>query len=79
MNRNQNVKYISIVSQILLLTNLFKVLGELLFQIRFATNKIYEMQNKEVNLQVFGKTAKNLESINVSKKPLAKLSCLQRL
>lgn len=25
------------------------------------------MQNKEVNLRVFGKTAKNLESINVSK------------
>lgn len=69
----------SITDTELLLTNLFKVLGELLFKLDLPQIKLLKCNTKKWILQVFGKTAKNLKFINVSKSHWQNSHVYQRL
>lgn len=70
--------YQPIASQILLLINLFKVPGELLFQIRFVTNKIDEMQKQRSEFYRSLVNCKKPQVLKCKQKPLANLSYLPK-
>lgn len=69
----------SITDTELLLTNLFKVLGELLFKLDLPQIKLLKCNTKKLILRVFGKSAINLKFINASKSHWQNSHIYQRL